>query len=130
VTSGGIEWLEPPVVEDEQLHAAERPLDAGIATVAAGEREIGEQLGNALVEDGAIVATCFVAERGGEPTLADAGRPHDILRKNNPLRLSSDIRIIHSPERESLPFAASSMPVWFTLSSKDPMDVALYCRRG
>ena len=24
VTSGGIEWLEPPIVEDEQLHAAER----------------------------------------------------------------------------------------------------------
>jgi len=48
VTRGGIERLEPPVVEDEQLHAAERALDAGIATVAAGEREIGEQLGNAL----------------------------------------------------------------------------------
>ena len=74
MTSGGIKGLETPVVEDEQLHAAERPLDAGIATVAAGEREIGEQLGNALVEHGAIVATCFVAERGGEPAFADAGR--------------------------------------------------------
>jgi hypothetical protein len=63
VTSGGIKGLETPVVEDEQLHAAERPLDAGIATIAAGEREFGEQLGNALVEDGAVVATGFVAER-------------------------------------------------------------------
>jgi len=54
VTSGGIERLESPVVKDEQLHAAERALDAGIATVAAGEREIGEQLGNALVEDGGL----------------------------------------------------------------------------
>jgi hypothetical protein len=50
MTSGGIERLEPPVVEDKQLHAAECALDAGIATIAAGEREIGEQLGNALVE--------------------------------------------------------------------------------
>src|SRR5438552_10865928 len=50
VTSGGIEGLETPVVEDEQLYAAERALDAGIAAIAAGEREVGEELGNALVE--------------------------------------------------------------------------------
>jgi hypothetical protein len=56
VTSGGIEGLETPVVEDEQLYAAERSLDAGIAAIAAGEREVGEQFGNALVEDGAVVA--------------------------------------------------------------------------
>jgi len=62
VTSGGIEGLETPVVEDEQLYAAERALDAGIAAIAAGEREVGEELGNALVENGAIVATGFVAE--------------------------------------------------------------------
>jgi len=76
VTSDAVEGLETPVVENEQLNAAERPLDACIATIAAGEREIGEQLGNALVEDGAIVATGFVAERGGEPTLAEpASKP-------------------------------------------------------
>ena len=62
VTCGGVKRIEPPVVEDEQLHAAERALDAGVATVAPGEGEIGEQLGNALVENGAIVATGFVAE--------------------------------------------------------------------
>jgi len=62
VASGGIEGLEPPVIEDELLHPVERPQDAGIATIAAGEREVGEELGNALVEDGAIVATGFVAE--------------------------------------------------------------------
>jgi len=44
VTSGGIEGLETPVVEDEQLYAAERALDAGIAAIAAGEREVGEEL--------------------------------------------------------------------------------------
>ena len=65
VTSCSIEGLEPPVVEDEQLHTADRSLDAGIATVTAGKREIGEELGNALVKDRAVVATGFVAERRG-----------------------------------------------------------------
>jgi hypothetical protein len=58
VTTGSIEGLK-----DEQLHAAERPLDAGMAAIAADEREVGEQLRNPLVENGAIVATGFVAER-------------------------------------------------------------------
>jgi len=62
VTGGGVERFETPVIEDEQLHAAECPQDAGIAAIAAGEREVGEELGNALVENGAIVATGFVAE--------------------------------------------------------------------
>ena len=75
VAGGGIERLETPIVEDEQLHAAERPQDAGVATIAAGEREVGEELGDALIEDGAVVATGFVAERTGKPTFADAGRP-------------------------------------------------------
>jgi hypothetical protein len=38
-------------------------VDAGIAAIAAGEREVSEQLGNALVEDGAIVAARLVTER-------------------------------------------------------------------
>ena len=37
--------------------------DACIATVAAGERQIGEHLWNASVENGAIVATSLLAER-------------------------------------------------------------------
>jgi hypothetical protein len=45
VTRGGVERLEAPVLEDQQLHASERARDAGIAPVAAGEREVGEQLG-------------------------------------------------------------------------------------
>jgi hypothetical protein len=75
VTRGGIEGLKTPVVENEQLHAAERALDARIATVAAAEREICEQLGNALIEHRAIVATGFVTEGRGEPAFADAGWP-------------------------------------------------------
>ena len=83
----GTERLEAPVVEDEQLDAAERPHEPGIAAVAAGEREIGEQLGDALVEDRAVVAAGLVAERAGEPTLADAGRAFDdqVLRLLDPV---------------------------------------------
>ena len=49
----------------------------GIATVAARQREIAEQLGNPLVEHGAVIAACLVAEGAGEPTFADAGRAAD-----------------------------------------------------
>ena len=48
-----------------------------MATVAAGERETGKQLGTALIQNGAIITARLVAERAGEPALADAGRPGD-----------------------------------------------------
>ena len=44
-----------------------------MASVAARQREVLEQPGHALIEDRAIVATGLVAERRGQPTLADAG---------------------------------------------------------
>jgi hypothetical protein len=59
---GGIEGFKPPIVEDEQLYATERTRKADVTTVTAGKCEVGEQLGNALVENGAIVATGFVTE--------------------------------------------------------------------
>jgi hypothetical protein len=60
---GGIERCETPIIENKQLHGAERPQQAGVPAIAAGERKIREQLGNALVEDGAVVATSFVTKR-------------------------------------------------------------------
>lgn len=42
-----------------------------------GERETGEQLGNPLIHDAAVVATSLVAKRAGEPAFADAGRAGD-----------------------------------------------------
>ena len=73
--SAGVERFEAPIVEDEELGAAEAAHDAGIAAVAAGQREIGEQLGDALIEDRAVVAAGLVAEGTGKPAFADAGRP-------------------------------------------------------
>ena len=46
-----------------------------MAAVAAGQREIGEQLGDMLIKDRTVVAACLVAEGTGQPTFADAGWP-------------------------------------------------------
>ena len=70
----GIERIEAPIIENEELGAGEGSHDAGMAAVAAGQREIGEQLGDALVKDRAVVAAGLVAESTGKPTFADAGR--------------------------------------------------------
>jgi hypothetical protein len=65
-----IERFQPPIIQNQQLDAAERADDAGIAAVAA-------QLGDALIEDGAIVAAGLVAERTGKPIFVDARRATD-----------------------------------------------------
>ena len=44
-----IERLEAPIIQDEELHAAEGALEAGMAAIATGECKAGKQLGNALV---------------------------------------------------------------------------------
>jgi hypothetical protein len=70
-TGSSIERFEAPIVEDQELDAGEAAQDAGIAAIAAGERELSEQLGNPLVENRAVVTTSFVTERTGKPTFAD-----------------------------------------------------------
>ena len=42
----GVEGIETAIVEDEELSAVEAAHDAGIAPVAAGQRGIGEELGD------------------------------------------------------------------------------------
>src|SRR3954447_10079662 len=69
----GIERIKAPIIENEELGAGEGSHDAGMAPVAAGQREIGEQLGNALIEHRAVVAARLVAEGTSKPTFADAG---------------------------------------------------------
>jgi hypothetical protein len=115
VACRGVERFEPPIVEDQQLHAAERPQDAGVAAVAAGEREIGEELGDSLVEDGAIIATGLVSERRCQPALADAGQARDIVPRNSASKLSSAIHIILALENVSPLSGVSSMEASFIL---------------
>jgi hypothetical protein len=64
---------ESPVVEDEELDARQRLEEASVASVAACERQRFEQPGQAMIEDGAIVAAGLVAERAGDPSLACPG---------------------------------------------------------
>ena len=77
MAGAGIERLKPPVIEDQQIDAAERAQQARVAAIAAGERQIVEQTRDALVKDRAIVAAGLVAERRGNPALADASRTAD-----------------------------------------------------
>ena len=83
----GIERLQPPVVQDQELDVAERAADAIIPSIAAGQRQFAEQFGHALVEDGAVVAAGFMAERAGQPTFSDTGGTvdHQILVRVDPV---------------------------------------------
>ena len=72
-TGAGIEWFEAPIVEDQKLDAGEAAQDAGIAAVAASECELGEQLGDPLIENRAVVAAGLVTQGTGQPTFADPG---------------------------------------------------------
>src|ERR1700751_6092314 len=74
-TSTGVERFEAPIVENEELDAGETAQDAGIAAVTAGEREFGEEVGNSLIENRAVVAGGPVARGPTKPRFAAAGRP-------------------------------------------------------
>jgi hypothetical protein len=74
-TGAGVERFKAPIVEDEELDAGETAQDAGIAAVTAGEREFGEELGNPLIENRAVVAASLVTEGTSKPRFAHAGRP-------------------------------------------------------
>lgn len=45
------------------MNAAERALKAGMATLTTRKRETHKQLGDALVQNGAIIAASLVTER-------------------------------------------------------------------
>jgi hypothetical protein len=63
IASGaGIEGLEPPIVEDEELRADEGTQEPGVAAIAASEGELAEELGHTLVEDRAIIAAGSVTQ--------------------------------------------------------------------
>ena len=70
----GGERGEAPIVEDQQLDARQALEEPRMTPVAACECQGIEQPWHAMIEDGAIVAACLVAERTGKPTFAGAGR--------------------------------------------------------
>src|SRR5690606_22329878 len=72
-----VERLKAPIIKDQEVNAAKRPLQPCGTAVAAGEREIGEQAWRTLVEDRSIIPAGLVAESAGEPTLSDPRRAAD-----------------------------------------------------
>lgn len=99
-----------PVVEDEEVDAGESPEQARVAPVTAAEFELGEQPGQALVEDGEVLAAGFLAQRAGEPALADAAGSSAILPGIRCLRFRFIIRFIPDLGRRSGRWGASGMP--------------------
>ena len=73
----GGERFGPPIVEDEQFCARDCAQKPGVTSIAMGDREIGEQPGHTIVEDGYILPAGFLAERAGEPTLSQPARSGD-----------------------------------------------------
>ena len=63
VTGDGVERLQSPIVEDQQVGAAEVAQDAGMTSIAARQRQFLEQPGDALVENRSIIPASLVAER-------------------------------------------------------------------
>ena len=63
VTSGGVERLQPPIIEDQKISAAQRAYDARVTTIAARQSELLEELWNAMIDYGSIIAAGFVPER-------------------------------------------------------------------
>ena len=50
VAGVSVERFEAPIVEDQQLDAGEAAQDPSVAAVATRQREIGEELGDPLIE--------------------------------------------------------------------------------
>ena len=71
----GRERFGSPIVEDEQFDARQGAQEPGVARIAMGDGQIGEEPGHAGVENGDVFSASLVAERAGEPTFAQAGRP-------------------------------------------------------
>src|SRR5207302_1826471 len=92
--SAGVERFEAPIVEDEELDAGQPAQDAGIAAVTAGEREFGEELGNPLIENRAVVAAGLVTQGTSKPRLAHAGRPaqDQIVMRVDPLTIGELVK--------------------------------------
>ena len=69
--------------------ARETAQNAGIAAVTAGERELGEELGNPLIENRAVVAAGLVTQGTSKPRFAHAGRPaqNQIVVRVDPLAI-------------------------------------------
>ena len=73
----GVETVRAPIVEDQEVRLGEGPEQVGVASVGAAGFEFREHPGDALVEDGEVVAAGLLAERAGETGFADTAGSGD-----------------------------------------------------
>ena len=73
----GVQAIGPPIIENEQVRFHEGSEQAGKATVAMGEFEVGEEPRYPLVDDGEVVAAGPLAQSAGEPGLPDTAGAGD-----------------------------------------------------
>ena len=70
----GQQRFRSPIVEDEQVDAAELTHQLGVTTVTTSQSQQGKQARDALIENREVFPACLEAERASQPRLADAAR--------------------------------------------------------
>ena len=99
----GQQRFRTPVVEDEQIDAAELPHQLGVAGRRRGPvANAANSRGDALIEHREVFPAGLVAERAGQPRLAGPGRSHDILPRNSLSTFKSITRTIRRLASASL----------------------------
>ena len=73
VPGGGIERLQPPVVENEKISAAEVAQKTRMTSIAARQGKVCKEPGDTLVEHRPVVTAGLVTECRSKPALAGAG---------------------------------------------------------
>ncbi len=124
------EWLETPVIQDKELHRTEGAHQLGMAAVATGQAEIGEQPRHPLLEHGVVVAAGLLAEGAGQPGLPDPGRAHDILPRNSRSTSASTTRITRVLGNACWCCARSIMPALGILRSRCRAERMAFCPNG
>lgn len=122
MSGGGVERLQAPIIENEQIGAAQIAQKTRMASVATRQCKGLEEPGHALIEDRAVVATRLVAERRGQPALADAGRSSDILPGIRATAGGFIIRFTRGVGRRRLSFGVSVSKVETCSSSINSME--------
>src|ERR1700682_3514482 len=74
---GRIENRKAPIIEDQELNAADGFEQSAISAVAASQGERLEQARNAMILDRTIIAAGLVAVGAGNPAFAEPGCPGD-----------------------------------------------------
>jgi cyclohexyl-isocyanide hydratase len=114
-TAVAVEGFEAPIVEDEELDAGETAQNAGIAAITAGERELGQELGNPLIENRAVVAAGLVTQGTSKPRFAHAGRPAQnqiVVRVVTQLDFTGPLQVLsRRPQSATHIVAKSESPV-------------------